>query len=267
MAERIDFTRSEHYTLSIRLSADGFSFSVHTPREESQPFFETWQVDASCSMTANAKRMLEETEVLKHNFGHVQVLYESPRFTAVPLELFDDEQTEALFYHNFPQDSNETVICNMLGECGVALLFGMDQHVHQLLEEHYPAARFFSAHSPLIVRFAQKSRWGANRKLFAYLRRQTLQVFAFDKGRLLLANSFSCQQTADRLYYLLYIWQQLGFSQEQDELHLIGEPTVPDELVESLRDYLRQVSVISPSMDLNRTEVMPYDFKTFLQCE
>ena len=31
MTERIDFTKSEQYTLSIRLSADGFSFSIYNP--------------------------------------------------------------------------------------------------------------------------------------------------------------------------------------------------------------------------------------------
>ncbi|WP_277112433.1 DUF3822 family protein, partial [Bacteroides stercorirosoris] len=31
MIETIDFSRSEQYTLSIRLSADGFSFSVFNP--------------------------------------------------------------------------------------------------------------------------------------------------------------------------------------------------------------------------------------------
>ncbi len=39
-------------------------------------------------------------------------------------------------------------------------------------------------------------------------------------GQLLLANSFECMQTEDRIYYLLYVWKLLEeFNQERDELH------------------------------------------------
>jgi hypothetical protein len=50
-----------------------------------------------------------------------------------------------------------------------------------------------------------------------------MEVFCFDKGNLLLINSFPCKQTTDRVYYLLYIWQQLNYNQEKDELHLTGK--------------------------------------------
>ncbi len=52
MTERIDFTKSELYTLSIRLSADGFSFSFYNPLGEYIFCFVSYTVNASCSMTA-----------------------------------------------------------------------------------------------------------------------------------------------------------------------------------------------------------------------
>ena len=61
MTERIDFTKSEQYTLSIRLSADGFSFSIYNPLTDHDCCFVPYQVNTGDSMTANLKEMLTDT--------------------------------------------------------------------------------------------------------------------------------------------------------------------------------------------------------------
>ena len=58
-------------------------------------------VNTGYSMTANLKDMLTKTEALKYPYKRVNILYDSPRFTPVPLELFEDEQMDTIFYHNF----------------------------------------------------------------------------------------------------------------------------------------------------------------------
>ena len=101
---------------------------------------------------------------------------------------------------------------------------------------------------------------------------QQMEVFCFDKGNLLLINSFPCKQTTDRVYYLLYIWQQLNYNQEKDELHLTGKLEDKEELLKELRNYLRQVFVINPKAEFNRSEIskieeIPFDMQTLLLCE
>lgn len=272
MTERIDFSKSEQYTLSIRLSADGFSFSIYNPLTDNDCCFVPYPVNAGYSMTANLKEMLNAAEALKHPYKRVNILYDSPRFTPVPLDLFEDEQMDTLFYHNFPQGNNEVVLCNVLGKSNVVILFAMDKHTHQLLAEHFSTARFFSTASPTTEYFARKSRLGNSRKLYAYLREQRMEVFCFDRGNLLLLNTFPCKQTADRVYYLLYVWQQLGYDQERDELHLAGKKEGKEELVKELRNYLRQVFIIHPKAEFNRSgiskiEEIPFDMQTLLLCE
>ena len=68
MIETIDFSKSEQYTLSIRLSADGFSFSVFNPLNEGELFFFDRKVEESLSLTANLKRTFREVEWLKHPY-------------------------------------------------------------------------------------------------------------------------------------------------------------------------------------------------------
>jgi len=257
----IDFTKSEQYTLSIRLSADGFSFSVHTSTNEDDFFFGTFPINASYSLTANLKDMIAATEELKHPYKQTNILIDSARFTTIPFELFEDEQTESFFYQNFPENKHEIVLCNILGKSNVALLFGMDKYAHQLLTEHFPQARIFACISPLAEHFALKSRESLTRKLYVHFRKDTMEVFAFDKSKLLLINTFSCQQTADQVYYLLYIWQQLGFSQEKDRLELAGDMPKKEELLSELNKFLRQVSLVP------MPETLPFDIQTLMTCE
>lgn len=257
----IDFSKSEQYTLSIRLSADGFSFSVHRSNRNDDFFYTEYPVNVSCSMTANLKKMLQAKEELKYPYEQVNILVDTPRYTSVPFDLFEDEQTEALFYHNFQQRDNETVLCNILGKSNIALLFGMDKHAHQLLGEQFPNARIFACVCPLMEHFTQKSRESNHRRLYTYFQPNQMTVFAFDKGRLLLANQFHCKQTADRTYYILYVWQQLGFSQEKDEIFLSGKIENTEELLTELSKFLRQVAPLPMS------DYLPFDIQTLMTCE
>ncbi|MBQ8443701.1 MAG: DUF3822 family protein [Bacteroides sp.] len=257
----IDFSKSEQYTLSIRLSADGFSFSVHRSSWNDDFFYAEYPVNVSCSMTANLKKMLQAKEELKHPYGQINILIDTPRFTSVPFDLFEDEETEALFYHNFPERENETILCNILGKSNIALLFGMDKHAHQLLGEQFPNARIFACVCPLIEYFTQKSRESNQRRLYAYFQAHQMTVFAFDKGKLLLVNTFNCKQTSDQIYYILYVWQQLGFNQEKDQLLLTGKMENKEELLTELNKFLRQVTPL-PMQDN-----LPFDIQTLMTCE
>ena len=60
----IDFTKSKQYTLSIRLSTDGFS-SIYNPiNDNSQSLFEK-EVDTSLSLTANLKKRFPRIGLFK----------------------------------------------------------------------------------------------------------------------------------------------------------------------------------------------------------
>ena len=257
----IDFTKSEQYTLSIRLSADGFSFSIHPPQKEAEVFFSSYPVNVSYSMTANLKKMIQTAKELKYTYGQINILIDTQRFTPIPFDLFEDEQTEQLFYQNFQRMDNETVLCNILGKSNIALIFGMDKHTHQLIHESFPHARIFACASPLTEYFTYQSKGSNNRRLYVLFHPNRMEVFALDKGKLLLINSFNSKQNSDHIYYLLYVWQQLGYSQEKDQLFLIGDIESKDTLMAELKRFLRQVEFL-PTLS-----TLPFDIQSLITCE
>lgn len=250
MIETIDFSKSEQYTLSIRLSADGFSFSVFNPLGEGELSFFDRKVEESLSLTANLKQTFREIEWLKHPYRRVNILMADKRFTLVPLEFFEDEQTETLFIITTRSGKRNCAIQHSAKNNAV-VLFSMDKSARSFLCEQYPDVRFYSQASSFIEHFSSKSRLGNSRKMYVHLRKDAADLYCYDRNHLLLANSFECKQTADRIYYLLYIWKQLGFEQERDEMHLTGELSDKEALLSELRKFIRQVFIMNPATNLD----------------
>ncbi len=259
MFETIDFSKSKQYTLSIRLSADGFSFSIYNPLEEGQLSVEEQEVDPSLSLTANLKRSFRDLEFLKHSYKRVHILLVGKRFTLVPLELFDDEQVESIFHYNHPEIPNEIVLYNIQKRHNTVVIYGMDKSAHSFLVELFPDATFFSQASPMLEYFLLKSRIGNSRKIYAHLRTGAIELYAYDRGKLLFANSFECSEIADRTYYILYVWKLLEFDQQRDELQLAGLLTNKDALLKELRKFISQVFVMNPEANI--------DIQGLLSCE
>lgn len=272
MAEIFDFNNSEQYTLSIRLSTDGFSFSVYNPILDHSFYYIPYKIDRSLSMVANIKEMLQQNEFLKLTYKRIHIYIAQPDYIPVPFELFDEEEIEELYYQSHQKESNNLILHNILPKANVVMLYGLNKAVYQLLKEQFPEARFYSIASPLTEYFTGKSYLGNSKKLYAYLQGENLTVLCFERGKLLLLNSFVCKQTNDYIYYLLYIWKQLNYDQNRDELHLTGIFPEKDILVHQLRKYLRQVYIINPTAEFNRSEFskieeIPFDLQTSFLCD
>lgn len=246
----IDFNRSNQYTLSIRLSTDGFSFSVREPIPDGATFYLYKEPDPALSFTANLKQIFRETDFLSLPYKQVNVLT-SARTTLVPFELFDDDQSEDLFYYSHSRKENEVVLYNILRKCNVAVLFSINKSIFQFIREKYPIARFYSKTTALTEYFYAQSRPGDSKKMYVYLNANSVDVFCYENGHILLVNSFGCHTTEDRVYYLLYTWTQLGMSQQEDELYLAGNLKDKHKLLQELRRFITRVSEL------------PFDMQTF----
>ena len=163
----IDFTKSKQYTLSIRLSTDGFSFSIYNPIHDDSLSIIEKEIDTSLSLTANLKAVFHESDFLNHPYKRVNIMMASKRFTIAPLDLFEEGQAELLFYHNHQKRENETVLYNILRKNNVAVIFGIDKSAQTFLNEQYPEARFYSQSTPFIDYFSVKSRLGNSKKMYA----------------------------------------------------------------------------------------------------
>lgn len=262
----------KNHILSIRLSADGFSFSMLDPSGK-QPFLYTpVPVDPSISLTANIKQTLAHNEVLCGNTARTVILLDTPRWTVVPLELFEDDHAETLYKQCHHVVGGEKILYNILDRTNAVIVFAMEQAAWQLTQELWPGAYVYASVSPIINHLTLKAKPlvpTTNRKMYVHQGRRSVDIVVLDHATPLLVNTFSSRNVADSSYYVLNLWKQLELNQLADELYLIGGAPANEELATLLRTYVKTVVVVNPKAEFNRSEMaacegVPYDMLAFL---
>ncbi len=259
-------------SLSIRVCPNGLSFCTYAPGQE-EPFdYKVWDVNHTISLAANMKAALMNEPMLKQGYQRVNVLITTPHFTTVPVVAFQKEDIQAVYQFAFPKDTLQHVSYNVLRRSGIAIVFGLDRNIHQLLLDDYPRARFYASASTLIEFFGEKSLIGQGKKMFVYLHEKEMTLYAFDQGRMLFVNTYEAVSVADIQFYTLNVWQQLGFDQVDDSLFVVGDMEQrTSELAEKIKYFLQNVSVIDRGEDFRDRLTMgnthiPYDLQTLLIC-
>ena len=98
-----------------------------------------------------------------------------------------------------------------------------------------------------------------------------MDVACYAQGNLLFVNSFEYEHTDDILYYILYVWKQVGMHQQKDQLLLSGDEGLQNSITNTLRNYLRNIDPqeIPSEAYLMGTEVLqaPLDLIALSLCE
>ncbi len=258
-------------SLSIRITTDGLSFCVYAPTGTPRYVFQKLRVKPVVSLAANLKEALMTEPLLKQPYKRVNVLITTPQFTTVPAVAFEREHIEDTFRFVFPKVEHTHISYNMLRRSGIAVIFGFDKHLRQLIIDDFPRARFYASASTLIEFFSERSLIGTNRKMYAYRHDDQLTVYCFQQGRMLFVNSYPVHGINDCQYYLLGLWKELKYDQLEDALFVVSDDDGSKELVDKIHYFLRNVSLIDRSDDFRETitrgnSTIPYDLQTLLVC-
>lgn len=269
----IDFNRTKQYTLSIRLSTDGFCFTVHNPQADNEYAFLPYTIDPTRSMTANLKLAVQENEMLRRIYATVNIIVAEAPYTIVPKEYYAESHERELYLQNFPQTTDNIVVQNnLVGDEQAVVLFGIEQQLHQYLTERYPKAEIYASISPLINYGVEKSYTATRNYNFVYQQRQRTDMLCFTNGSILFANTFCDRDINNITYFLLNCWQTLGLSQTEDILHLAGSSRNTKAQIRELQKFIKNIHIIRPAEEFHSTELarigeMPFDLQTLIACE
>ncbi len=239
---QFDFSKSEQYILSIRLKADGFSFSIHDTI--AKYYSEEIATDSSLSLTANMKRVFNELEFLSKPFLHKRVVFIGMRYLLLPLELFEDEQKETLFYHSHIKKENEIILYDIVKKNNIVVLYAFDKSAFKFLKEWDKELSIQSQTSLLIERLGSENKSSKKKQMFLDLQTEKIDLFSFHEGNLLSINTFTVQSVSDILYYSLYLWKQLNFNQLQDEFLFLNNSAEVKTIIPELAKYIKNIRCI-----------------------
>ena len=252
-----------HIRLNIRISRNALSFSIAERDAIGQAVYEPYIVKSGISMAANLREAFRCSDLLMQEHRRSLVLTDSPTLL-IPTEEFEPNDIDQLFHHTFSGHQAEVVLSQPIPNLDAMAVFSINKDLKTVIEDHFIDIRFIPLMLPVWNHLHKRSQQGTTKKLYGYFHDKKLEVFSFQHNRFRFSNSYNLQNQRDAVYFLLFVWTQLGLNAEQDELHIIGQAPEEHELMQTLRKYVQKVFLLTPSADFNEAPVtkvkgMPYD--------
>jgi len=227
-----DSTISNQYSLSIRISSDGFSLSVVDGSDSliSTKIIPT--ILTSLSAEQITTLINKETQI---NYRNIHLIYESDIYTFVPAPVF--RSNEAAEYLNFQQNKttkNDIVLYNYLPVWDTVNVFAIPKAIQAALSQLFPNT-IIEQHVSYFL--STKVKTQHENALFIWTRPKTMDIIAFKNGKLYLLNSYLYLTADDFTYHTLNIIDKLSIDTDKCKVGLFNAEKKP-ELKKILEEYL-----------------------------
>ena len=263
---------SERYTMSIRLWSGGLSFSGYISSTDGSFFYREVPFDRGVPYVSALKEHFFANECLSWRYKQLNIVCSSPHYLVVPSALLpaDGETQQAWMRKAFVQPES-VCLAEPLLDKRATLLYGCEEAVQAFCLRSFQRPRFTHYLVPLLAYWRMQSREALYRCMQVWVAGDRMDVACFERERLLLVNTFVVRQSEEMLYYLLYVWRQMGFNVQVDVLCLQAAPALRMTLLEQARRYIRNVqgATFPSELYLLGEEVVkaPLDLIALLVCE
>lgn len=242
--QQFDYSKSEQSILSIRITTDGFYFSIYNPLNASPYSLFKAELDAKIPFVANFKSLIANNPFLSQLYKQVNIVIANTKTVLHPLHLFDNKDVEATFYYGQKSITpTNDILYNTLPELNQAVLFGIHSTLHKFLTEHFSNPTILAQTTCLLKGFSMEAKRNTHKTLFIHFEGDVMQFYAYNKDRLLLNNVFKATELNNQVYYILNCWKQLNFSQEKDEVQFCGDLSLKEELFQIIKKYIVDVTI------------------------
>ena len=129
-----DTVNKIRHRMTIRVGHSTLSFAK--PNDEGNVLFEPYVVKSGISIAANLREAFKTSEFLKDLSGRARVLVDSDTLL-VPMSHFDEMKAGDLFFHSFPQYSQNHVFFNVMQEVSTVVLSSINKDLKLVLDDHF----------------------------------------------------------------------------------------------------------------------------------
>lgn len=236
----------EHWRLAIRVGQQSVDVAINTPLEDHALIYRHFSLPQGMEPLAAFEDLIYDNPLLLADFGKVDVLIDTPRFTLVPSEI-RGEDTRADIVQAIWPDPSLAVLAQEL-PLGETLLMAAPAGLLSFVRRTFLDGRVLHPIGVLATYFALRSQQGNASKLYCRLRPGAVDMVGIVQGKLAVATSAESPTPEDMAYFILATAQTIGLSLDADELCLYGHAELREQVAPLLRQFARYVMpVIFPS--------------------
>ncbi len=249
--------------VTLRVSRHSMSFSVADTASEYGIRYEPYTVKSGMSVAANLREAFTKSELLGIPFTKALIMVDTP-VLYVPLEYYHNENPEILYRHSFPGHDGEMIMRSVIPDLNVVVVYAVNKDLNVVVNDHFSDISYSTVCQPVWSFLHSREEPDGPKTLYGYFHDRKLDIFSFERTRFRFCNTFKAEQYMDAVYFLLYVWQQLGYDARRDCLQLIGQVPDRDALTAALRRYVLRVYALNPAAELNRAPItqirnIPFD--------
>ncbi|MDR2804399.1 MAG: DUF3822 family protein [Dysgonamonadaceae bacterium] len=236
LPEHIDTTCPDRYALIINVYPERFSFSLYPPEHPEDHFYYCFPSGKAAAFSQFREAFFDNA-FFTYPFRKVRIVNHSPVYTFVPNWLFEEKDKETYLQFSFTSPHGK-ILHQTLSNPNITILHTLPEDIYGFLQRSFPEASVAHHTSALIAWCQEKGQCLNANRMFIFRTPSGMDVLCFSRQQLLLSNYFQCESVEDAIYYALYVYKQLKFSQLQDFVHL---SEAEEKLRETLSKYIQNV--------------------------
>lgn len=246
-------TKDKRLSVQISLTGQSFLISCAKTNKIEWKAQEQWLYSLSRpeELLNRTIRILENSSLDLNQITEVNLFYHTPLYTLVPSDIWSDEDPALYLKYTlktFPHDfiAHESILNGKTN-----LVYIPFVNLNNYFFEKFGSFHYYHALGPWIDYCAEVN--DEKTAVYANFTSTQLDIVVFKEGALQLANSFEYQTAEDVVYYVLFIYEQVGLSPEETPIYPSGAISQASAIYSELYTYVRHVEFIPTySLSINR---------------
>lgn len=230
----------QHSRLSMLLHPHSLDVLVTSRVADNSLQWHTLTLDkAAPSVLAAFQNAVYDNPLLLAPFGTVDILVDTPHFIVVPPGT-DTETAHGMLAQLYP---NEDFVTNLStaeasGQQSALIATALPTELAKYIGRTFHRPRVAHRLAPMSRFFSVRGRMGNTERIHLHLHAGAIDILAYGRQGLLMANSFVSGSAEDDLYYALAAARSLQFDNSADRMLISGDAARRDALLPLLRRYI-----------------------------
>lgn len=229
---------SEIYSLSVQANSGGFAYSVFDNAANQVVLFRKYRFDQVILISDMLKSMtdiLDSDSVLGLSYSSVKFIGYSRHTTLVPEKYFDPDAVDRYLTLNNGEELSGTPYTSFISSSGIYNVFSLPDEIVSLLSLFFKKVEFLSQSTVFLKRITSEDSF--RNSVYAGLNPDFFDIACTGPNGLLLYNTFQYASETDLLYYILFVYNCMGFEPGKVPLIISGEHSSKLIYLDLLRQY------------------------------
>lgn len=258
LPDNIDFTQSNKYILSIRLTSNGFYFSIHCPTDSTIFYQKSVTFSSFDNYLKNIEKLIFDYTFFTHNYIQINVIQVNERMTLVPNEIYDKKFQAKLLSYNFHSPIMKAM-SNGINNLDCKVIWDIDESHHNFLSRSLLNPSFKN-HLSILIPFFYRLHNKSDSALFINFNdNDMMDAIAFSNENLIFAKTFVAKEPLENSYFIQKTWEILNMDAKTDVLFFSGKTDQHSACIETQQKLISSAKNLSfdlpNSVKINQSEI------------